>query len=109
MLTNLGDLVADAQTGQIDLSKFSHKSRPGRHQIDITVNKISGGNVDYINTKHLEAEPTQTTPSDKSHPLNIQFINVNTQTIHEHQVAELYNSPLRMMDIKIGMIFKLGE
>jgi hypothetical protein len=99
---------------QFDLSCFSKRARPGRHQIDITVNIVSGGKVNYINTKHIQSDmqtdPNNPMPSTgKSQPLNIRFINISTQTIHEHQVAELFNSPLRMLDIKIGMIFQLGE
>jgi len=81
--------------------------------IDIGINKIKGGRLNYINTKDLESHvhtdpnnPTLTTPG-KGEPLNIQFINITTRTIHEHQVAELYNSPLRMLDIRIGMLFTL--
>lgn len=100
---------------QIDLSCFARNEKPGRHQIDIAVNKIRGGNLNYINTKniqsHVHNDPNNPLPpsTGKGEPLNIQFININTQTIHEHQVAELYNSPLRMLDFKIGMLFTLGR
>ena len=80
--------------------------------IDISVNKIKGGKLNYINTRNIQSamhtDPNNPVPTDgKGQPLNIQFININTQTIHEHQVAELYNSPLRMIDIRIGMLFTL--
>lgn len=99
---------------QLDLSLFARKEKPGNYLIDISVNKIRGGRLDYINTKdiqsHVETDPNNPTQptSGKGEPLNIQFINITTRTIHEHQVAELYNSPLRMLDIRIGMLFKLN-
>jgi hypothetical protein len=94
----------------LDLNLFAKKVELGKYQIDIAVNKIMGGSLDYINTKHIQShdhtDGNQPLP-EKGEPLNVRFININTQTIHEHQVAELYNSPLRMIDIKIGMLFKL--
>ncbi len=96
---------------QVDLSLFSEKTKPGKYVIDIGVNKIKGGNLNYVNTKniqsHVHIDPNNPLPPSKGEPLNIQFINITTQTIHEHQVAELYNSPLRMIDIKVGMLFRL--
>ena len=78
------------------------------------MNKIKGGSLDYINTKHLSShvhtDPNNPAPSDgKSEPLNIRFLNVSTQTIHEHQVAEVYNSPVQMLDIKIGLLVRIGK
>lgn len=96
---------------QLDLNLFAKKTTPGKYLIDIGVNKIRGGNLNYINTKniqsHVHIDPNNPQPPAKGEPLNIQFINITTQTIHEHQVAELYNSPLRMIDIKVGMLFRL--
>jgi len=97
---------------QIDLSNFNKKEKRGLYLFDISVNKIKGGTLDYINTKHLSThvhtDPNNPAPSDgKSEPLNIRFLNVSTQTIHEHQVAEVYNSPLRMLDIKMGILVTL--
>ena len=99
----------------IDIKAFSRKEDEGKCMIDISINKIRGGNLDYINTKniqsHVHNDPNNPPPpsTGKSEPVNIQFININTQTIHEHQVAELYNSPLRMLDIRIGVLLTLGR
>lgn len=96
---------------QLDVSLFSEKTKPGKYLIDFGVNKIKGGRINYINTKniqsHVHVDPNNPQPTTKGEPLTIQFINITTQTIHEHQVAELYNSPLRMIDIKVGMLFRL--
>lgn len=97
---------------QIDLSAFSKKTKPGNFVIDIGINKIKGGHLNYINTKniqtHIHTDPNSPVEPGKGEPVNVQFVNITTQTIHEHQVAELYNSKLRMLDIKIGMLFTLG-
>ena len=96
---------------QLDLSLFSEKTKPGKYQVDIAVNKIRGGTLHYVNTKniqsHVHIDPNNPQLPAKGEPLNIQFINIATQTIHEHQVAELYNSPLRMIDIKVGILLRL--
>jgi hypothetical protein len=34
--------------------------------------------------------------------INATFINVSTQDIHQHKIAELYNTSLRMWQINIG-------
>lgn len=96
---------------QLDLNLFAEKTKPGNCVIDIAVNKIKGGCLNYINTKniqsHVHIDPNNPQPPAKGEPLNIQFININTQTIHEHQVAEIYKSRLHMIDIKVGMLFRL--
>jgi hypothetical protein len=98
---------------QLDMSLLAKKEKPGKYMIDIGINKIKGGRLNYINTRDIESgahnDPNNPTPvtTAKGEPLNIQFINITTRTIHEHQVAELYRSPLRMIDIRIGMLFTL--
>jgi len=96
---------------QLDLNLFAEKAKQGRYLIDIAVNKIKGGSLNYINTKniqsHVHVDPNTPQPPSKGEPLSIQFINITTQTIHEHQVAELYKSRLHMIDIKVGMLFRL--
>ena len=99
---------------ELDLSLFSKNQKQGVAVIDIAANSVRGGNLDYINTKniqeHVHVDPNNPPPSPqpgKSTPLNVRFINVSTQAIHEHQVAEVYNSPLRMLDIRIGVRFRL--
>jgi hypothetical protein len=96
---------------QLDLSLFAEKAKPGKYVIDIGLNKIKGGSLNYVNTKniqsHVHIDPNNPQPTTKGEPLTIQFINITTQTIHEHQVAELYSSPLHMIDIRVGMLFRL--
>jgi hypothetical protein len=99
---------------QLDLCVFSKKQKPGKGSVDLSINKINGGNLEYINTKniqdHMHTDPNAPAPPlqpGKGEPLNIKFVNVSTQAIHEHQVAEVYNSPLRMLDIRLGVSFRI--
>ena len=79
---------------QIDMSS---KKKPKNVWLDISVNQLHGTKLDYINIKdikeNIQNDPANPTPAtDKSVPLNIRFVNVSTQTIHEHQMAEVYSS-----------------
>lgn len=77
--------------------------------IDISVSRNSGSNINYINTKKLyDAGDPATNPDNGTKPLNVKFINATTQEIHEHQVAEVYNTPIRFLEFKITGVFKLN-
>ena len=98
---------------QIDLALFSKKQKPGKVFIDLAINQVSGGDLDYINTKHIQdhihVDPNNPAPQEpgKGEPLNIRFVNISTQVVHEHQVAEIHRSAMRMLDLKFGVIARL--
>ena len=99
---------------QIGLEPNCKKQKPGISFINISVTRIAGGSLDYINTKHImdhsHADPSTSPPQlPKSTPLNVRFVNASTQIMHEHQVAEVYNSPLRLLDIRVGVHFRFPE
>ncbi|MDX2045363.1 MAG: outer membrane beta-barrel protein [Chitinophagaceae bacterium] len=77
------------------------------YEIDFAILNTRGGNIDYTNVRHLGSHQGHSDPNGESKPLNAKFINVNTQEIHEHQVAEIYNSPLRMLQFRLGITMKL--
>lgn len=96
---------------QIDISS---KKKPNNAWLDISVNRLHGTKLDYINVKdiknHINNDPGNPVPtSDKSVPLSIKFVNVATQTIHEHQLAEVYTSPLQLLEFKIGVVWRLDN
>lgn len=91
----------------------SSKRKPNNAWIDFSISQAHGTKLNYINVKdikeHIHNDPNNPAPvTDKTVPLSIRFVNVATQTIHEHQLAEVYNSPLRLFQIKIGMIWRLS-
>lgn len=90
----------------IDFNLFTTRKEMGRRYIDISVNNIRGGNIDYINTKKLY-DANNPPAASGGKPLNVKFINATTQQIHEHQVAEVYNTPIRMLEFKISTVFVL--
>jgi len=91
---------------QINVGLFSceKEDRQKRTSLDISVNTVRGGSLDYINTKQLIDAQTITTSGK---PLNVEFINASTQEIHQHTVAQVYTSPLRLFEIKAGVTVKL--
>ena len=95
---------------QVDPGIFSPKRKHrGNVLIDISANTIHGGTLNYINTKNLQDEQTQPVTDPKSKPLNVQFINASTQEIHEHKVAQVYTSPLRLLEFRAGVTVLLGK
>lgn len=92
---------------QINPSIFSKNKRKGNILIDISANTIRGGTMDYINTKNLVDAQTVVDPGGK--PLNVKFINASTQAIHEHTVAQVYTSPLRLLEFRAGVTVGLGK
>ena len=91
---------------EINPAIFS-KHRHSRVMIDINANTIHGGMISYINTKHLMDAQDINISGGK--PLNVQFINATTQTIHEHTVAQVYTSSLCMLEFRAGITVMLGD
>jgi hypothetical protein len=92
---------------QINPSLFAKHKKDGPLMIDISINTIRGGKLDYINTKHLKDE--QDFPETGGKPLLVKFINASTQDIHEHKVAQVYTSALRILEVRAGIIFRIKK
>jgi len=92
---------------QINPTLFSKNKRITKVMIDISANTIRGGEINYINTKHLMDAQSMNDPDGK--PLEVKFINVSTQAIHEHTVAQVYTSPLRILEFRAGITLSLGD
>ena len=92
---------------QVSWDAFSKKKNNKGAYIDISVNSIHGGSIDYINTKKL-IDPNNPPTGTDGKPLSVCFINATTQEIHEHQVAEVYTTPLRLLEFKLSAVFYLN-
>nr|WP_294905786.1 hypothetical protein [uncultured Lacibacter sp.] len=92
------------------LVKFKTKSNCNAMSgtsLNLSVNRIHGGRIDYVNVKQLE-QPAPTQPNNgETKPLTMQFVNLNTSRIHNHTVARLYNSPLQQLHVKLGLLFDI--
>lgn len=94
---------------RVALQKFCSKMS-GHEWIDFSVTRVSGGEVSYINTKrlkdHYHSDPGSPVDPKAGQPVVQRFINATTNSIHEHQVAELFTSPLRMLEFKLGYVIR---
>ncbi|HEU5289356.1 MAG TPA: hypothetical protein VFU05_01860 [Cyclobacteriaceae bacterium] len=84
---------------QWDLRK---KKSPNRFLFNAGVNLTLGGQVSYMNTD----APSSNHMNHNSSDVNAQFINTQTQVVHEHHVGYVYTSFLEMMDFRAGFIFR---
>ena len=75
--------------------------------MDLRVQNIRGGSPDYINTKKLIDASAPPPPGEDGKALSVKFINATTNEIHEHEVAEVYTTPLRMLEFKLSWVFQL--
>ncbi len=91
---------------QINADMFSKNRHKGNVLIDISANTIHGGTMNFINTRHLVDAQTITDNGGK--PLQVKFINASTQAIHEHTVAQVYTSPLALLEFRAGVVILLG-
>lgn len=86
-----------------DLGVPNYNRRISKQYIDVQFMATRGGTLDYINAKKLTDHATHTPlASDESRPLEMKFINVTSNVTHAHKVAEIFSTPLRLVDIKIG-------
>jgi hypothetical protein len=92
---------------KIDMNIFSNNFSKNEQFIDISFTTIRGGKLDYINTRELKDShehnnDPQPDISGNGKPLNVKFINITSNIIHEHKVAQVYTSQLRLMDIRVS-------
>lgn len=93
-----------------ELSRIFKGVVPGRNWVELSVTQTRGGNIEYINTRQLKDKaPAPDDPDAIKRPLNMRFINASTQNIHEHQVAEVYTSALRTVDVRLTYVYRFGS
>jgi hypothetical protein len=92
------------------------KSVPeGKNKFTFSVMHLYGlGLFNYVNVKYMkdhehhlmeEGEVMAVTDEGRT-DITASFINVSTQNIHQHKIAELYNTGLRMWQFSLGMTFR---
>lgn len=94
---------------------FKNVASENKHRLYASVTFLNSFNqFEYINIKYMEdhdhAAMTggdhsgHTSPAD-GRDVNTQFVNVTTNAIHEHKIAELYQTHLRFWGINVGYVF----
>ena len=90
-----------------DVAFFCKDASKKRMFVDLGVQSVRGGNLDYINTKKLIDASAPPPPGEDGKAVSVKFINATTNEIHEHQVAEVYTTPLRMLEFRLSWVFLL--
>lgn len=93
---------------KIDVGK---RAKKGKHFIDVSVYYLAGGWFTYANMDRMQAHDlNDLVPVDpKSEPLNVKFINISTQEIHEHRVANMYTDRLSLLKVEVKYSFNIGK
>jgi hypothetical protein len=91
------------------------KSSSGsRHLIELSIKGVRGGDMEYANMKHVYDQHSQTSVQNPrqgsgERPLVVRFVNVQTNEQHDHSVAEIYNHPLRMVQLNLQYSFRFSK
>lgn len=72
--------------------------------IDFSIIQTRGNPVHYVNVNRLHNHTTEPLPTDNTKPIHVTFVNASNQNIHQHRIAELYNNPFNLLQIKIGYV-----
>jgi hypothetical protein len=112
-----GGIYAVGGGVRVNIPKLRNKASNLDQYIDIGVKYMGGGTFNYVNVKNMEENThtmaaagtgsTSPTPGrGNTQDLNVQFVNVTTNAIHEHKVAEIYTSKFEMLNLKIGYLVR---
>jgi len=79
-----------------------------RQYIELGARYMMGGRIDYVNINYMKEEPHNMAngmnTSTDGRDLNIKFVNVSTNSIHEHKVAEIYSSTFKMLNVRFAYV-----
>lgn len=98
---------------EIDMERmFKKVSEPNKHYLFVSASYLRGFNkLEYINQKYMTSHDHSAMPAgsndmgtDDGRDVTTTFINVTTNEIHDHKIAELYRTPFEMWGIKIGYV-----
>ncbi|MCU0387861.1 MAG: hypothetical protein MUE71_04575 [Chitinophagaceae bacterium] len=91
------------------------KDKNDIHGLALSARYVMGGQLEYANMNRLyhthngqtNGQPENTVAGES--PLMVTFINVTTNQLHEHSVAELYNHPLRVLQFNLTYTYRFGK
>lgn len=87
---------------QWDFSSIFKRKAPNRMLFNLGANLTLGGKVNYMNTDAPTHNHANNQPSD----VTAQFVNTQTQVVHEHHVGYVYTSFMEMVEFRAGFIFR---
>lgn len=94
---------------QIDMaSVLSRRLEPGIMYLDLGINSQQGGRVNYMNVD-APVTASQHSMGTRSQDVQADFLNTQTQVVHQHHVGYLYNSFVQMVDFRIGFTIRIDK
>ncbi len=101
--------------GELDLSLLIPKlATENRHYLYISGSLVNGfSKFEYVNARYMmdhdhgplpEGGTEMTTTDSDGRPITATFINVTTNNLHDHKIAEVYNTALQYWGIRIGYV-----
>lgn len=98
---------------EFDIRKiFTGNDRP-EQRLYLSVSYLGSFNkMDYVNVRYMSDHEHGITAGDHNHALSeenrdltAEFINLATENIHEHKIAEIYRTPLRFVTVNVGYVW----
>jgi hypothetical protein len=106
--------TAGVRTGaNIDMHRFFKKMPQQSLLVQVYGGYTMGGNVDYINVKnattndHSGSHSHTPGTAEGGRPLDVRFVNMQSGAQHTHEVARVYNSPVRLLECGISLVMRL--
>lgn len=96
---------------EVDMSRiFKNVYQENQHYLYISGTYLRGfSNFEYINQKYMTSHEHGIHGGSESETadgrdLTTSFVNVTTNEIHDHKIAEIYNTPYEMWGLRIGYV-----
>jgi hypothetical protein len=108
ILHKSGTVVITLGAGlKYDLSSIFKTFRENKFFLETSVNFTQGGQVTYMNQEADTNHPHSNTP-DSDHVM-ANFVNTQTQVVHQHHVGHLYRSPVEMVNVQAGFSMRIAQ
>jgi hypothetical protein len=101
------ELGLDMQFGKLIGSNSSDR----HNRLIVSVNFLgSFKDFEYVNIKYMEDKPHEVAMGEHTIPeddrdINATFVNVSSNNLHQHKIAELYKTPLSFIGVQIGYTY----
>ncbi|MDF2386228.1 hypothetical protein JMG10_32480 [Nostoc ellipsosporum NOK] len=102
--TTVKDYTWYAGGGAGLIYETSKRTALNRSFIDLGFSCIGGGKQEYANMGKVY-ETNVTNPSEGK-PLNVRFVNVSTNEEHEHRVADIYEHPVKLVQVQVRFVYR---
>jgi hypothetical protein len=102
-----GTMIAAVGAGvKIDFASAFKNLQKGKFYLDGNITFTQGGQVRYMNTDAPTPHHHTTPDADM---VMVDFMNTQTQIVHEHHVGYLYSSPVQMTQLQIGFSMNISR